>query len=124
MLGIPCQTERCPHCSFSPESESDFCDKHKSPPKNKLIVNNPNWKEKLRRKGTGPWVVSVKGDRRAFAISLCRKGNGHGLEYYGWFDKDKLMVCESQSVRVHQRVFEALCELAARECIRLNETPS
>ena len=45
-------------------------------------------------KMTGKWIVNTKGgpQKTSFEISVIRRDNAHGIQSYGWFDENKLLI--------------------------------
>jgi len=72
------------------------------------------------------WIVNIKGDAECenFEISVIRKDNHHGIQSYGWFDENKLLISHNGGPcqwPVIKPVWDMLINVAALTARKLNE---
>ena len=69
----------------------------------------------------GKWSIQIHGSRiGGFEISVLRENNRHGKASYGWFDEDKILIVERDTM-VPKRLWDAFLKLAKKESDRLNK---
>ena len=71
------------------------------------------------------WIVNTKGGagEEFFEISVVRESNEHGIESYGWIDKDKLLITHNGGHcrwPITQFVWDGCIQLAQQLADNLN----
>lgn len=70
------------------------------------------------------WIVNIKdGPSAPFEISVVRSDNTHGIDSYGWFDENKLLISHSGGPcpwGVKPFVWDMLIKIAERVADRMN----